>query len=202
MALNRPCSHGVTCRLPWSTHDWSYEDAYQRDPAVADEPLPFPPGVTLLTRVRYDLLDSLGHGIEKIEYFEQGDERFIDRLLTLISLAPSKYRLTAVETCRVKWNPRPPCARPDARSLAPHRPQEGPNMSHRITEPTLPQGSDIISRFLADGGYRTVEAWMIDSDYLLVDDDWGDPIWVDLDDNPVGDPEGVIEGAIEASGFR
>lgn len=60
-----------------------------------------------------------------------------------------------------------------------------------------------IDAFLADGYYANIEDWMADSDYLFVEDTGdGFPGWVDLDDNPVGDPEGVIEGAIEASGFE
>lgn len=55
-----------------------------------------------------------------------------------------------------------------------------------------------ISAFLADGGYASIEAWMLDSDYFYQE---ADGTWMDEYDTPV-DPEGVIEGAIEASGFE
>lgn len=63
---------------------------------------------------------------------------------------------------------------------------------------------DTIERFLADGGYADIDEWMADSDYVQHAGDWYYP--VDYADPLVAgaqvDPEGVIEGAIEACGFE
>ena len=57
-----------------------------------------------------------------------------------------------------------------------------------------------ISAFLADGGYANIDEWMADSDYHLIEG-WFPAQWANEDGFPV-DPEGCIEGAIEASGFE
>lgn len=62
-----------------------------------------------------------------------------------------------------------------------------------MADTPLSQTPPEIIEFLEHGGYDSMEAWMRDSDYLWTDTDG----WVDLDDNPVGAPEGVIEGAME-----
>jgi hypothetical protein len=61
----------------------------------------------------------------------------------------------------------------------------------------------IIDKFLAAGGYESLDAWMLDSGYEKRDGEWyygpNDP---NNGDHPHPlDPEGVILGAIEASGF-
>lgn len=62
-----------------------------------------------------------------------------------------------------------------------------------------------IQAFLADGGYDSLDDWMEDSDYVQDDDGyWRYPSDYP-DENVAGmevDPEGTIEGAIEASGFE
>ncbi len=63
---------------------------------------------------------------------------------------------------------------------------------------------DTIERFLADGGYKSLDEWMLDSEYLYEDGEWFySPDYPD--ENIAGqqvDPVGTIMGAIEASGFE
>lgn len=61
----------------------------------------------------------------------------------------------------------------------------------------------IITEFLVDGGYETIEEWMEDSDYVSRSGEWFYPD--DYPDPSVAgtrvDPQGTIMGAIEACGF-
>jgi uncharacterized protein YchJ len=52
-----------------------------------------------------------------------------------------------------------------------------------------------INAFLAEGNYENIDAWMRDSDFTQ-----RDGMWFHAEGHPV-DPEGCIEGAMEASGF-
>lgn len=63
--------------------------------------------------------------------------------------------------------------------------------------PMTEEPADVIARFLAEGGYESIEAWALDSDYVLVHDD-AEPCWVDEDDRPVNIPDCLL-AAIDAS---
>lgn len=55
----------------------------------------------------------------------------------------------------------------------------------------------LIARFLAVGGYPSIDEWMADSDFVP----GPDGSWLHEEGHPV-DPEGTIMGAIEACGFE
>jgi hypothetical protein len=57
-----------------------------------------------LHRVRYDLLDDLGHPMSKDLYFEEGEEEFLHRWIKKINDDHHRYRLTSVSTSKVEWN--------------------------------------------------------------------------------------------------
>lgn len=80
------------------------------------------------------------------------------------------------------------------------------DLTHHVArEFGLTEEPTVIDRFLAAGAYESLDAWMIDSGYEQRDGDWyygpEDP---NCDEFPdlILDPEGVILGAIEASGFE
>ena len=58
--------------------------------------------MTVLHRVLWSLSDDRGNPIEKAEYFEEGDERFVRRLVAHLDKDP-RCSVHSVTTTSVEW---------------------------------------------------------------------------------------------------